>query len=71
VFENRILRDIFGLEEEEVTGDGKKLNNEEFQDSYTTPNITPMVESGSGQTGHVIQMREKKCTWFWWGNLRE
>jgi hypothetical protein len=38
VFENRVLR-IFGPKRDEVTGEWRKLNNEEINDLYSSPNI--------------------------------
>jgi hypothetical protein len=37
VFENRVLRRIFGPKRDEVTGDWRKLYNEELRDLYTSP----------------------------------
>jgi len=39
VFENRVLRGIFGPERDEVTGEWRKLHNEEPNDLYCSPNI--------------------------------
>jgi hypothetical protein len=39
VFENRVLRRIFGPKKEEVTGERRKLHNEELNDLYFSPNI--------------------------------
>jgi len=39
VFENRVLRKIFGPKRDEVTGEWKKLHNEEHDDLYCSPNI--------------------------------
>jgi hypothetical protein len=39
VFENRMLRRIFGLKRDEVTGEWRKLHNEELNDLYCSPNI--------------------------------
>jgi hypothetical protein len=39
VFENRVLRRIFGLKRDEVSGERRKLDNEEDNDLYTLPNI--------------------------------
>jgi hypothetical protein len=45
VFENRILRRIFGPKGDEVIGDRRKLHNEEFHNLYSSPNITRMIKS--------------------------
>jgi len=39
VFENRVLRRIFGLKRDEVTGEWRKLHNEELNNLYSSPNI--------------------------------
>jgi hypothetical protein len=39
VFENRVLRRIFGPKRDEVTGDWRKLLNEELRNLYSSPNI--------------------------------
>jgi hypothetical protein len=54
VFENRMLRRIFGLKRDEVTGDWRKLHNEEFHNLYSSPNIIRMIKSRKmGMTAHV------------------
>jgi len=40
VFENRVLRGIFGADRDEVTGEWRKLHNEELNDLYCSLNIT-------------------------------
>ena len=45
VFENRVLRRIFGLKRDEVTGEWRKLHNEELNDLYCSPNIVRVVKS--------------------------
>jgi hypothetical protein len=45
VFENRILRRIFGRKRDEVTGDWRKLHNEELQNLYSSPSIIRMIMS--------------------------
>ena len=40
VFENRMLRRIFGPKRDEVTGEWRKLNNEELNDLYSSPNVS-------------------------------
>jgi hypothetical protein len=39
VFENRVLRRIFGWKRDEVTGEWRKLHNEELRDLYSSPSI--------------------------------
>jgi hypothetical protein len=45
VFENRVLRMIFGLKRDKVTGEWRKLHNEVFHDLYSSPSIIRIVES--------------------------
>jgi hypothetical protein len=45
VFENRVLRRIFGPKRDEVTGGCRKLRNEELRDLYSSPNIIRMIKS--------------------------
>ena len=44
-FENRVLRRIFGLKRDEVTGEWRKLHNEELNDIYSSPNTVRMIKS--------------------------
>ena len=73
VFENRALRRIFGPKRDEVTGEWRKLRNEELSDLYSLPNIVRVVKSRRMRwAGYVARMgRGEGCTGFWWGNLRE
>jgi hypothetical protein len=45
VFEKRVLRRIFGQKRDEVTGDWRKLHNEELHNLYYPPNIIRMIKS--------------------------
>ena len=45
VFENRVLRRVFGPKRDEVTEEGRKLHNEELSDLYSLPNIVRVVKS--------------------------
>jgi hypothetical protein len=73
VFENRVLRRIFGPKRDEVTGEWRKLHNEELHDLYSSPNIVRVIKSRRMRwAGHVARMgRGETCTGFWWGILRE
>jgi hypothetical protein len=54
VFENRLLRRIFGLKKDEVTGGWRKLHNEELHNLYTLPSIIRMIKSRRMRwVGHV------------------
>jgi hypothetical protein len=44
VFENRVLRGIFGLKRGEVKGEWRKLHNEELNDLYCSPNIVWVIK---------------------------
>jgi hypothetical protein len=45
MFENRVLRRIFGSKRDEVTGAWRKLHNEELHNLYSSPNIIGMIKS--------------------------
>jgi hypothetical protein len=54
VFENRVLRRIFGLKRDEVTGEWRKLHNEELIDIYSSSNIDRVIKSRRRKwEGHV------------------
>jgi len=44
VFENRALRRVFGPKRDEVTGEWRKLHNEELSDLYCSPNIVVVIK---------------------------
>ena len=72
VFENRVLRRIFGPKRDEITRKWRKLRSEELDDLYCSPNIVRVIKSRMRWAGHVARMgREEVHTGFWWGNLRE
>jgi hypothetical protein len=73
VFENRVLRRVFGPKRVEVTGEWRKLHNEELNDLYSLPKIVRVVKLRRMRwAGHVTRMgRREGCTECWWGNLRE
>jgi hypothetical protein len=58
VFENRVLRRVFGLKRDEVTGEWRKLHIEELRDLYSLPNVVRVVKSRMRWAGHVESMAE-------------
>jgi hypothetical protein len=59
VFENRVLRRIFGRKRDEVTGDWRRLHNAELNDLYPSPNIIRVIKSSRIMwAGHVAGMGE-------------
>jgi hypothetical protein len=68
-----VLRRIFGPKKDEVTGEWRKLHNEELHDLYSSTNIVRVIKSRRMRwAGHVARMgRREACIEFWWGNPRE
>jgi len=61
VFENRVLRRIFGTKMDEVTGEWRKLHNEELNDLYCSPNIVRVIKLGRIRwAGHVAGIGESR-----------
>jgi hypothetical protein len=61
VFENRVLRRIFGPKRDEVTVKRRKLHNEELRDLYSSPSIFRIIKSRRMRwAGHVARMGEKR-----------
>src|SRR5215510_11451968 len=59
VFENRVLRRVFGPKRDEVTGEWRKLHNEELKDLYSSPSIVRVVKSGRMRwAGHLARIGE-------------
>ena len=68
---NRVLRGIFGPKRDEVTGNWRKLHNEELKDLHS-PNIVRVVKLRKMRwAGHVARMGERRCVYMILvGNLR-
>jgi hypothetical protein len=61
VFENRVLRRVFGPKRDEVTGEWRELQNEELNDLYSLPNIMRVVKSRRMRwAGNVARKREDR-----------
>jgi hypothetical protein len=72
VFENRVLRRIFGPKRDGVTGEWRKVHNWELNDLYCSPNIVLVKSRRMRWERHVARMVGGEAyTGFWWGNLRE
>jgi hypothetical protein len=61
VFKNRVLRRIFGPKRDEVTGEWRKLHNEDLRHLYSSPSIIRIIKSRRMRwAGHVARMGEKR-----------
>jgi hypothetical protein len=61
VFENRVLRRIFGPKRNGVTGEWRRLHNKELYALYSSPNIIRVIKSTRLRwAGHVARMRERR-----------
>ena len=60
LFENRVLRRIFGPKRDEVTGEWGKLHNEELNDLYSSPNTIQLIKLRRMRSvGHLASMEER------------
>jgi hypothetical protein len=73
VFENMVLRRIFGPRRDEVTGEWRRLHNEELNNLYCSLNSERVIKWRRMRwTGQVARMGEERgCIGSWWGNRRE
>jgi hypothetical protein len=73
VFENRVLRRIFGPKRDDVTGEWRKMHNDELHNLYSSPDIIRQVKSRRMRwAGHVARMgEERKVYKIWWESAKE
>ena len=72
VLENRVLRRIFGPKTDEVTGERRKLHNEEINDLYSSRNSIRLIKSRRMKRGmQDVWGRGEMYTSFWRGKRRE
>jgi hypothetical protein len=61
VFENKVLRGIFGPKRDGVTGEWRRLHNKELYALYSSPNIIRVIKSRRiSWTGHLARMKERR-----------
>jgi hypothetical protein len=73
VFENRVLRRIFGLKRDKVMGEWRKLYNKELRDLYSLPSIIRIIKSRRMKLAVYVARMGRKDTHidYWWESQRE
>jgi hypothetical protein len=72
VFENRVLKRIFGPKRDEVTGGWRKLHNEELHNLYSPPSVIRMMMSRRMRwAGHVARMGRGRMHIGYWRESRK
>jgi hypothetical protein len=73
LFENRMLRRIFGPKRDKVAGGWRKVHNEELHNLYSSLNIVTMIKPKRMRwTGHIARMGEKRNDiGYWWESQKK
>jgi hypothetical protein len=73
MFESRVLRRIFGTKGDDISGNWRKLHNEELHNLYSSPSVIRMLKSRRMEwTLHVVRMETKMNPYkFWWESQKE
>jgi hypothetical protein len=73
VFENRVLRRIFGPQRDEVMGEWRKLHNEELHNLYSSPSIISIIKPRRMRwAGHLARIGRKGTRIdYWWESQME
>jgi hypothetical protein len=73
LFKDRVLRRILGPNRDEVTGEWRKLHNEELHNLYSSPHIIKQIKSWRMMcVVHVaLMVEERKVSKVWWETLKE
>jgi len=67
MFENRVLRRIFGPKRDEVTGKWSKLYNDKINDLHSSPNTLRVIKSRRMRwTGHIVRMWQRRVVYRVW-----
>jgi hypothetical protein len=65
MFQNKVLRRIFGRKRDEVTWEWRRLRNEELYDLYFSPHVTGVIELRMRWAGHVACVGDRRSAYRW------